>query len=45
MAAPNKAEWCDYAQRWIQIKAKYGLSVNKQKKEALEQMLATCGEG
>ena len=42
---PNKAEWCDYAQRWIQIKAKYGLSVNEQEKEALEQMLASCGEG
>ncbi|HEX2098563.1 MAG TPA: HNH endonuclease family protein [Rubrobacteraceae bacterium] len=42
---PNKAEWCDYAQRWIQIKAKYDLSANEQEKEALEQMLATCGEG
>ena len=41
---PNEAEWCDYAQRWIQIKAKYDLSVNEQEKAALEQMLDTCAE-
>jgi hypothetical protein len=39
---PDKAEWCDYAERWIQIKSKYSLSVNEQEKQALEQMLATC---
>ena len=39
---PNEEEWCDYAQRWIQIKAKYDLSVNEQEREALEQMLGTC---
>jgi hypothetical protein len=42
---PNKAEWCDYAVRWTQIKTKYDLSVNEQEKAALEQMLATCREG
>ena len=42
---PNEAEWCDYAERWIQIKDKYDLSVNEQEKEALEQMLGTCTEG
>ena len=42
---PNEAEWCDYAVRWTQIKAKYHLSVNEQEKAALEQMLATCKEG
>ena len=42
---PNEAEWCDYAVRWTQIKAKYDLSVNEQEKAALEQMLATCKEG
>jgi hypothetical protein len=41
---PNEAEWCDYAERWIQIKAKYDLSVNEQEKAALEQMLDTCTE-
>jgi hypothetical protein len=39
---PNEDEWCDYAERWIDIKAKYDLSANEQEKEDLEQMLGTC---
>lgn len=39
---PNEAVWCDYAQRWVQIKAKYRLSVNEQEKVELEEMLGTC---
>jgi hypothetical protein len=39
---PNEDEWCDYAERWISIKAKYDLSVNEQEEEELEQMLGTC---
>ena len=39
---PNEAEWCDYAERWVDIKAKYDLSVNEQEKETLNQMLDTC---
>jgi hypothetical protein len=39
---PNEEEWCDYAQRWIQIKAEYDLSVDEEEKAALEQMLGTC---
>jgi hypothetical protein len=39
---PNEGEWCDYAERWVSIKAKYDLSVNEQEKQALEQMLNTC---
>ena len=42
---PNEAEWCDYAERWTSIKAKYDLSINEQEKEELEQMLGTCGGG
>jgi hypothetical protein len=42
---PDKGEWCDYAERWIGIKAGYDLSVNQQEKAALEEMLATCEEG
>lgn len=42
---PNKAEWCDYAVRWIGIKAKYELSVNEQEKAALAEMLDTCRGG
>lgn len=39
---PNEAVWCDYAQRWVRIKAKYRLSVNEQEKVELEEMLGTC---
>ena len=41
---PNGAIWCDYAIRWVGIKASYHLSVNQQEKAALEQMLDTCKE-
>jgi hypothetical protein len=39
---PNKAEWCNYAVRWIGIKDKYNLSVNEQEKAALIEMLEAC---
>ena len=39
---PNEAVWCDYAERWIGIKANYDLSVNAEEKTALEDMLGTC---
>ncbi|MBA4116431.1 MAG: HNH endonuclease [Rubrobacter sp.] len=39
---PNEAARCDYAERWISIKAKYDLSVNAEEKTALEDMLGTC---
>ena len=39
---PNEAEWCDYATRWISIKAGYYLSVDPDEKTALEDMLAAC---
>jgi hypothetical protein len=42
---PNQAEWCDYAVRWIGIKAKYELSVNEQEKAALTEMLDACRDG
>jgi hypothetical protein len=42
---PNEAVWCDYAERWIGIKAKYDLSVNPEEKEALTQMLDGCAGG
>jgi hypothetical protein len=40
---PNEAVWCDYAARWVGIKADYDLSVNEQEKAALQEMLETCG--
>jgi Protein of unknown function (DUF1524) len=42
---PNRAIWCDYATRWVRIKASYDLSVNQREKTALEQMLDTCKGG
>lgn len=42
---PLRSVWCDYATRWIEIKADYDLSVTRQEKMALEQMLGTCRRG
>ncbi len=39
---PNRGAWCDYASRWIGIKAEYDLSVNQREKAALKRMLGTC---
>lgn len=39
---PNEAVWCDYAEHWIGIKAKYELNVNPEEKEALRMMLDDC---
>ena len=35
---PRKQEWCDYAIRWVEIKADYGLSVNAQEKASLQHV-------
>jgi Protein of unknown function (DUF1524) len=42
---PNEAVWCDYAERWITIKAKYDMSINPEEKETLTQMLDGCAGG
>jgi Protein of unknown function (DUF1524) len=39
---PNRAFWCDYAQRWIAVKAHWHLVVTPAEKTALQQMLETC---
>jgi len=39
---PSKQERCNYAERWIQVKAKYSLSVDEEEKTALQEMLGTC---
>ena len=39
---PNRAFWCDYAQRWIAVKAYWHLVVTTDEKAALQQMLQTC---
>ncbi|HVN50725.1 MAG TPA: excalibur calcium-binding domain-containing protein [Acidimicrobiales bacterium] len=40
---PNHAIWCEYAERWIAIKARWRLSVTTPERDALGQMLDTCG--
>ncbi|MFK0049696.1 HNH endonuclease family protein [Streptomyces sp. NPDC090741] len=39
---PRAAYRCEYARRYVGIKARYGLSVTPPEKTALQDMLATC---
>lgn len=39
---PVRASWCNYAIRWVAIKAKYALTVDPAEKTALTIMLGTC---
>lgn len=39
---PNQASHCDYAIRWVTVKAKYDLRVNSAEKSTLTTMLGTC---
>ncbi len=39
---PRHAFWCEYARRWIAIKARYVLSVTEAERRALTEMLAVC---
>src|SRR4028118_588296 len=39
---PNRAIWCFYARRWIEVKSDYALTITPQEKAALREMLATC---
>ena len=39
---PNRAEDCQYAVRWIAVKIKYHLSIQRTEHDALDQMLTTC---
>jgi len=39
---PNTSYWCDYAQRWVAVKAYWKLSVTTAEKSALTAMLGTC---
>ena len=43
---PTRREaWCAYADRYVTVKATYGLSVTTEERDALGQMLDTCGPG
>jgi hypothetical protein len=39
---PSRPYWCEYAQRWVAVKAYWKLSVTTDEKTALTQMLGTC---
>ena len=39
---PRTASWCTYAQRWIDIKTRWKLSVTTSERGALGQMLESC---
>lgn len=39
---PRKAHQCSYAQRWITVKADWGLGADDSERRALTVMLATC---
>jgi hypothetical protein len=39
---PNTAFWCEYAERWIAVKAYWKLTLTDREKSALREMLGTC---
>lgn len=39
---PNRSYHCEYARRWIGVKAAYPLSADSDEKAALQEMLDTC---
>ena len=39
---PKRPFQCDYATRYIQVKAKYSLPVNESEKQSLTEMLSSC---
>lgn len=41
----RREAWCAYADRYVTVKATYGLSVTTDERDALGQMLDTCGPG
>jgi hypothetical protein len=40
---PREAYHCVYSKKWINIKHQWNLSVTREEKSALKQMLSTCG--
>jgi len=39
----NRNSWCAYADGWVKVKSSWGLSVTTSERDALGQMLDTCG--
>jgi hypothetical protein len=40
---PARNAWCEYAEDWVTVKAYYKLTVTQKEKDALTDMLETCG--
>jgi hypothetical protein len=40
---PNRDSWCAYADGWVKVKSSWGLTVTTAERDALGQMLDTCG--
>ena len=38
----DRGDWCRYANEWIEVKKKWGLSADVREVDALKSMLATC---
>lgn len=41
----NRDSWCAYADGWIEVKSSWGLTATTSERDALGQMLDTCGLG
>ncbi|MFC6343925.1 HNH endonuclease family protein, partial [Nocardioides hankookensis] len=39
---PRKAFQCEYAERWVAVKSRWSLAVDRSERRALEEMLAYC---
>jgi hypothetical protein len=40
---PRQEAWCEFATRWINTKLRWGLSATRGERDALGQMIDTCG--
>jgi hypothetical protein len=40
---PNRDSWCAYATGWVDVKVTWGLTATTEERDALGQMLDTCG--
>lgn len=39
---PSSGFWCEYARRWVEVKRHWRLSVTKDEKNSLREMLGSC---
>ncbi|MFG1704576.1 HNH endonuclease family protein [Nonomuraea sp. M3C6] len=41
---PLRTYWCDYGRAWIDVKSRYHLTVTQPERDALAEMIGTCGQ-